>query len=269
VGGKTLLRLGWRSTGLAAALFVVFGPLAGLLIWSVAEKWYWPAGLPQQVGFFYWRRVLTGDAWQHFTLGVEIALVVMVLSLLLTVPLAYALVRFQMPAKPVIMMLFLLPQAFPQLPVFANATVTLYRWNLAGRVPGVILIHLVGALVYSLWILVAVFQSIPPDLEDAARNLGASRLKTFLTVSLPLALPGIIAGGLLVFLYSLDEFTGTLLVGAPFVVTLPVLMYNTSMGYELQIASVTAILLMLPGLLLLLLMERFIKAEYLSAFGRV
>ncbi len=71
--------------------------------------------------------------------------------------------------------------------------------------------------------------------------------RTFLTVSLPLAVPGIVASALLVFLYSLDEFTGTLLVGAPFVTTLPVYMYTASVGYELQIASVTAIVLMVPG----------------------
>ena len=93
--------------------------------------------------------------------------------------------------------------------------------------------------------------------------------RTFLTVSLPLAVPGIVASALLVFLYSLDEFTGTLLVGAPFVTTLPVYMYTASVGYELQIASVTAIVLMVPGALLLLLLERVLKAEYLVFFGQV
>ena len=67
--------------------------------------------------------------------------------------------------------------------------------------------------------------------------------KAFLTVSLPLAVPGLVASALLVFLYSLDEFTGTLLVGAPFVTTLPVYMYTASQGYEMQIASVTALVL--------------------------
>ena len=115
----------------------------------------------------------------------------------------------------------------------------------------------------------AVFRAIAPELEEAACNLGASVTRTFLTVSLPLAVPGIVASALLVFLYSLDEFTGTLLVGAPFVTTLPVYMYTASVGYELQIASVTAIVLMVPGALLLLLLERVLKAEYLVFFGQV
>jgi putative spermidine/putrescine transport system permease protein len=87
-------------------------------------------------------------------------------------------------------------------------------------------------------------------------------------VTLPLSVPGLIAASLLVFLYSLDEFTGTLLIGSPFITTMPVYMYNSAMGYEMQIASITALLLMIPGLLLLFLLERYLKSEYLAAFGR-
>jgi putative spermidine/putrescine transport system permease protein len=57
--------------------------------------------------------------------------------------------------------------------------------------------------------------------------------------------------------------------GAPFVTTLPVYMYTASVGYEPQIASVTAIVLMVPGGLLLLLLERALKTEYLVFFGQV
>jgi putative spermidine/putrescine transport system permease protein len=99
--------------------------------------------------------------------------------------------------------------------------------------------------------------------------LGGSVTRTFATVSLPLAVPGIVASALLGFLYSLDEFTGTPLVGAPFITTLPVYMYTASIGYEPQIASVTALVLMVPCAILLLLIERFLKAEYLAFFGQL
>ena len=57
--------------------------------------------------------------------------------------------------------------------------------------------------------------------------------------------------------------------GAPFVTTLPVYMYTASVGYEMQIASVTALVLMVPGAVLLLLLERVLKAEYLVYLGQV
>jgi putative spermidine/putrescine transport system permease protein len=264
-----MLRATLRMAGTVAAGMVIFLPLSSLLLWSVAERWYWPHLFPQQIGLFYWAKVLQGDMLRALQDGFLIAALVTVLTLLLTVPLAYVLARLPIPFKPLILMVFLLPQAFPQLPVFVNSTTLLYRVNLGGKFWGVVLIHIVGALVFAVWTMTAVFKSVPETLEEAAINLGASRLKAFTSVALPLATPGIIASTLLVFLYSLDEFTGTLLVGSPFVLTLPVYMYRTSVGYELQVASISALLLMVPGIVLLLLLERYMKSEYLSMFGRI
>jgi putative spermidine/putrescine transport system permease protein len=271
-GGRAGVATGWRTLrmgGVVLAAVVIFGPLSSLVIWSFAEKWYWPHLFPQQIGLFYWTKVFQGDMLRALQDGLLIAVAVTILTLLITVPLAYVLARLPIPLKPLILMIFLLPQAFPQLPVFVNSTTLLYRVNLGGTFWGVVLIHMVGALVFAVWTMTAVFRSVPETLEEAAINLGASRLKSFFSVALPLATPGIIASTLLVFLYSLDEFTGTLLVGSPFILTLPVYMYRTSVGYELQVASISALILMMPGLLLLVLLERYMKSEYLSMFGRV
>ena len=264
MGRRTL-----RMAGTVLAAVIIFGPLSSLVIWSFAEKWYWPHLFPQQVGLFYWAKVLQGDMLRALQDGFLIAVVVTILTLLITVPLAYLLARTPIPFKPVILMIFLLPQAFPQLPVFVNSTTLLYRVNQGGKFWGVVLIHMVGALVFAVWTMTAVFKSVPEILEEAAINLGASRLKSFFSVALPLATPGIFASTLLVFLYSLDEFTGTLLVGSPFILTLPVFMYRTSVGYELQVASISALVLMVPGIVLLVLLERYMKSEYLSMFGRI
>lgn len=258
-----------RLSALALAAFIILGPLASLAVWSVAERWTYPSPWPQRFGLRYWGRMLSGDFLEPLQTGLMIAMIVTLIALICAIPLGYALARLRVPGRIVILLAFLLPQAFPQLPVFASATREFYRWGLAGTIPGVILVHLVGGLVFAVWTMTAVFRSIAPDREEAAHNLGASVTRTFLTISLPLAVPGIVASALLVFLYSLDEFTGTLLVGAPFVTTLPVYMYTASVGYELQIASVTAIVLMVPGAVLLLLLERVLRAEYLVFFGQV
>jgi putative spermidine/putrescine transport system permease protein len=251
------------------AAFVIVGPLASLGVWSLAERWTYPSVWPQRFGFRYWARMLSGDFLEPLRLGVIIAVIVTVVALVFAIPLGYALARLAFPGRVLVLLAFLLPQAFPQLPVFASATLEFYRWGLAGTVPGVVLVHLVGGLVFAVWTMTAVFRSIAVELEEAAFNLGASTTRAFVSVSLPLAVPGIVASAVLVFLYSLDEFTGTLLVGAPFVTTLPVYMYTASVGYELQIASVTAIVLMVPGAILLLLLERVLKSEYLVFFGQL
>ena len=89
-----------------------------------------------------------------------------------------------------------------------------------------------------------------------------------ITVTLPLAAPGIMASAMFVFLESLDEFTGTFFVGVPQVTTLPLLLYNASMGGNYQIASITALILLLPSILFMVVVERFLRADVLSRVGQ-
>jgi putative spermidine/putrescine transport system permease protein len=266
---RTLAGLTLRLLAFGLTACIILGPLLSLCVWSLAERWTYPAAWPQRLGFRYWSRMLTADFLDPLKTGLGIAVMVTAAALLCAIPLGYALARLSFPGRTLVLLAFLLPQAFPQLPVFAAATREFYRWGLAGTVAGVVLVHLVGGLVFAVWTMTAVFRAIDPALDEAAHNLGASATRAFLTVSLPLAVPGIVASALLFFLYSLDEFTGTLLVGAPFVTTLPVYMYTASQGYELQIASVTALVLMVPGAVLLLLLERVLRTEYLTFFGQL
>ncbi len=266
---RSPLKLTLRLLAYFITIFVIIGPLSGLVIWSFAEKWYWPNIFPQQWGIAYWVKAFRGDMIHSFTTGLEIAVIATTVVMLISIPLAYVLARYKIPFKTIILALFLLPQAFPSLPIFANLATLFYRWDLAGKMSGVALVHIGAAFIYSIWTMVSVYQSIPKVLEDAAFSLGASRIRTFFDVALPLAGPGIFVSSLLVFLYSLDEFTGTLMIGSPFVKTLPVQMYTASMGYEMQIASVTSLIVTIPGVLLLFFFQRFMKAEYLSSFGRL
>jgi putative spermidine/putrescine transport system permease protein len=89
-----------------------------------------------------------------------------------------------------------------------------------------------------------------------------------ITVTLPLAAPGIMASAMFVFLESLDEFTGTFFVGVPQVTTLPLLLYNASMGGNYQIASITALILLVPSVLFMIVIERFLKADVLAKVGQ-
>jgi ABC-type spermidine/putrescine transport system permease subunit II len=73
-------------------------------------------------------------------------------------------------------------------------------------------------------------------------------------------------------LFSLDHPVfgpdGTYFVGVPDVMTLPLLMFNASMGGNYQIASITALLLLVPSIGFMLVVERFLKADVLAMVGR-
>ncbi|MBU4228569.1 ABC transporter permease subunit [bacterium] len=258
-------------------IFFLFAPLLSLGIWSVALRWYWPHTLPQKIGFDYWLQALgitksltlgAVNVVPAFLLSLGIAIIVVIITMAIAIPAGYALAKLKIPAllKGIILILFLLPRAFPQQPVFLNLMLMFNKIGLTGTVLGVIFVHIVVGLVFAVWITASTFSSIPPELEEAARSVGATRLKAFFKVTLPISTPGLIASAVFVFLTSMDEFTGTFFVGLPFVTTLPMTLYSAS-GSNIQFASVIAILLLIPSILFMIVIQKFLKAEHLGGMG--
>lgn len=259
-----------RAVLLGLFAFIIFGPLLNLVLWAFAERWYFPNKLPSQFGFSFWARVFDprGNAMASLLTSVGIAITTVVACLAVAVPAGLALGRLQLRWRGAIMLVFLLPSAFPNLPVYVNIARVFYELGLNGTVAGVVLVHAAHGLVLAVWISAAAFAAVDKSLEEAARNLGAGAWRCFATVTLPLAAPGIIAGAIFVFLESLDEFTGTYFVGVPDVITLPLLMFNASMGGNYQVASITALLLLVPSVGFMLLVERFLKPNVMAMVGR-
>jgi ABC-type spermidine/putrescine transport system permease subunit II len=276
--GATLGRLAaaplwrWIVRGAVFGLiaFVIFGPIANMLLWTVAERWYFPHKLPLEYGFGFWGRVFAprGGAPESLTNSIVIATGTVLMCLAMAIPAGYALARLSLPARSLILLVFLLPQAFPNLPVYINIARIFYTIELNGTYLGVVLVHTTHGLVYGVWIATAAFAAVDRELEEAARSIGAGPMRTFLTITLPLAAPGIMASAIFVFLESLDEFTGTYFVGAPDVQTLPLLLYSASAGGNYQIASITALILLIPSIGFMLVVERFLRADVLARIGR-
>ena len=195
-----------------------------------------------------------------------IALLTVLISLALAMPAGYALARLRLPLRGACMLLFLLPQAFPSLPVYMNIARIFYGLGLNGTVRA------------SSWSTPSTGSCCGLDrggrLRRGRPRAGAGgaqprrrAARTFVTVTLPLAAPGIAASAIFVFLESLDEFTGTYFVGVPDVTTLPLLLFNASMGGNYQVASITALILLVPSVGFMLVIERFLRAEVLAKVG--
>lgn len=267
-------RIDWlwipRALGLGALAFAIFGPLVNLLLWTVTERWYFPHALPLQYGFSYWGRVFAprGDALGSLWTSIAVACLTVALSLLLAIPAGYALARLKLPFRAVILLMLLVPNAFPNLPIYVNIARIFYEIGLNGTIVGVVLVHTTHGLVYAVWIATASFAAIDGELEEAARSAGAGAMRAFFDIMLPLAAPGLMASAIFVFLDSLDEFTGTYFVGAPDVTTLPLLLYTAGAGGNYQIASITALILLLPSIAFMFVVERFLRADVLAKVGQ-
>jgi ABC-type spermidine/putrescine transport system permease subunit II len=263
--------LAWilRGASLGTIAFLIFGPILNLALWAVAVQWYFPYKLPLTYGLKYWYEVFKprSDAIESLTTSILIALFTVAACLILAIPAGYALARGRLPWRGAILLAFLLPQAIPSLAVYFNVARIFYTFHLNGTITGVVLVHTVHGLVFAVWIAAAAFAAVDRELELAARNMGASALRGFLTVTLPLAAPGIMASAIFVFLESLDEFTGTYFVGVPDVTTLPLLMFTASVAGNYQIAAITALILLVPSVGFMLFIERFLKSDVLAKVG--
>lgn len=257
-------RAGSAALILALGAFIL-GPLLTLVLWAFAAEWFYPSVLPRSLTLDWWPRVLQGsELGSAIGWSFVFAPTVTLASAALCLPAAYAYARFEFPGKRWMMMGLFATNAFPKMGVYIAMAGIMYALHLMGTFAGVVVVQLLNTLVVMTWIPAAAFASVPPSLEEAARDAGAGPVRTFLRITLPLASPGILVALILSFLASLDEAQGTLIVGLPRYVTMPVEMYSLVSTYPGPATAVFAILLTLPSLVLLALVRRHIFSGTLA-----
>ncbi len=251
-------------------LLFILAPLVILFIWAFANAWYYPALLPQSWTFSWWSQILfSSDIGHSILLSFIFAPVVTLVSAIICLPAAYAFARFKFPGQRSLLIALFATNAFPKIGLYITLAGLLYAFNLMDTFWGVVLVQLLNTVVVMTWIPSAAFAAVPRELEDAARDAGAGLWTTFWRVTLPLARSGILVALILAFLSSLDEAQGTLLVGAPDYITMPVQMYSLIAGYPQQAAAVFSIVLSIPSFILLLLVRRHIIGGSLAAGFRL
>lgn len=143
---------------------------------------------------------------RYFFNSVVVATSTTLLNLLLACPAAYAFARFTFPGRRVLLLATLVTQLFPA----AMLLIPLYRlWatlDLFDTYQALIATYLAFSLPLSIWLLTAFFRTIPPELEDAARIDGCSRLGSFWWVVLPLSRPGLAASAVYIYIGLWQEF---------------------------------------------------------------
>lgn len=143
--------------------------------------------------------------WSGALVSVEVAMLTMLLSLALGAPAGYALARYSFRGATTYRLLILLTRAFPVGILALPLAITYIRLGLYDRPLGVALMHTALALPFAVLITASLFQAIPREFEEAAWVFGCSRLRAFVRVVLPLALPGIAAVAIFAFVISWNE----------------------------------------------------------------
>ena len=121
--------------------------------------------------------------------------------------------------------------------------------------------HLIIILPYIVRNTVSVLHVFNWTLEDAASSLGANPIQVFFKVTIPLAKPGIVSGGILAFLYSFDEVALSSLLSSPRFVTLPIRIMNyMELTFDPTLAAIST-LLILGSLIIIVAMDKFVGLD--------
>ena len=269
---------GWSAWSVAIVtlvLLLILLPLGMVFLYAFSTKWFanhwwWP----QEMGTKWILSIFqTENLVNSLINSYVLAAFTTFATLVITFPAAYVLgtrarAATGWPAH-VVETLSNLPLAFPTITV-ALGLIPLYSaLGLMSTFTGIVLCHMIMAVPYALRAMVGSFLMVPPELEEAARNLGASRLYVMRKIYLPLVWSGVLAAGIFAFSWSLNEFVLVLLLGFPDIETIPVQIYQFVGGYYLhpQKAAALGLFLLLPALALMYIVERSLKGASVVPAG--
>jgi len=265
--------LGLAIVGVAALAFML--PIVTAVLWSLVDPdvgWFPPDVVPASLSLANWDHMLAiPELLESLGRSLVIAVLVTLLCTVLGLPTGFSLGRGRARYMRVIEVLVLTPLMMPGIVLAVGLGAMFIRIGLSQTVLGVVLVQTVVILPVTIRIVAATARAIPGDLLDAARNLGAGSFAVGRHVVVPLLIPGILAAALLSFIGSLEEFLLSFVVGMPKVQTLPMLLWAYLGGRSaiLSYAAVVALVLLVPALVVLAVVERFLKQEYLAAgFGK-
>lgn len=255
----------WEYILLAGFLLVFYGPLMNMVSLSFADKYEYPDVIPQTFGLKWWNYILQNkNLVESIGESLVLAIVVTLISLLVCLPAAYALARYQFKGRMLVRLSFLLTNAFPKMGIYTAMAVIFYKLKLIGTFTGVVLVHIVNTMMFMVWIPSGAFRTVHIQQEESARDVGASPVRTFFSITMPLAWPGIIVAVLYTFLGSMEEAQGSLLIGLPNIHTMPSELYGIIMSYADTAGSVFALILLIPSIILLVVFRKYLSAETLS-----
>lgn len=260
---------------IALVVMLILFPLSMVLLYAFATKWFatqwwWP----QEMGMRWVLSIFdTKSLLNALINSYVLATLTTISTLFITFPAAYVLgTRARhivgWPARGV-EMLSNLPLAFPTITVALGLLPLYAALGLMSTFAGIVLCHMILAVPYALRAMIGSFLMVPPELEEAARNLGASRLYVLVKIYLPLVWRGILAGGIFAFSWSLNEFVLVLMLGFPDIETIPVQIYQFVGGYYLhpQRAAALGLFLLLPALAMMYVVERVVKKSAVVPAG--
>lgn len=264
----------WLLLIIGSMILVVL-PIYVMFKYSISDRASWITGgqypipwFPFEPNFDMYTYYLSDSRfWANAWLSVKVSLLTVALSMLFGAPAAYSLARFKFNGKAVLLVLVLSIRLIPDISavipvatIFTNSFLNSFPMELK-----VALSHTILGLPYVIYIAQGVFETIPVDLEEQVLIMGASKFYAFTRVVLPVAIPGLAAGAIYVFLLSWNEFTFSYFITATSsvdVLPLPVYLKSVFGAFTPNPVSVATLSLIvsLPVILFTFVIQKYMIA---------
>lgn len=240
-------RLGWLNIITSGCYVFLYAPIIVLILFSfdesrLAVRWTgftlnWYKSLVEDDGLLSACR----NSLTVATVSVAVASVMGTLA-------AVGLSRYRFRGKEAYRVLVMLPVIIPEIAMAVAALSLFLAMGLSLNLSTVIVSHIVFCVAYVILTVMGRLEGLDPQLEEAARDLGASPFVAFVKVTLPLLAPGIFAGCLLAFVLSLDDFIITQFTSGVGDTTLPLWIFaSVKFGVSPRINALSTILIVVTA----------------------
>jgi len=274
----------WTLTGILIFIAVIFFlviPVSRILVGSFQVEEHGAWTLKNFKSFTIYRTY-----WKSLANSINVSIVASFLTIVIAVPLAFFVSRWNIPGKPYIIALSTIPL---MLPSFISAFVWVLLLGRSGLLTG--LIRAIGIPFESIYGLTGVtfifamqlypyvflmtlsgFNAVDESIEEAGRSLGTGPVKTFIKVSVPLVLPSILSGTLLVFMTAIENFGVPMIIGEqkPFLAVQAYMEFTSDIGSHPGMSYALSVVLILVTMTSLMAQRYYLRKKNFiqSARGR-
>lgn len=198
----------------------------------------------------YYGRFFASESWLTSVFNsVVIALLTALLTMVIAAPAVFTIVRRNFHGKAFARMVVMLPMVVPSIVMALGYYVYYAIIGLNQSYTGLVLAHTAGALPICFLVLTAALKGFDRNIERAASSLGASPLRVFFLVTMPVLRPGFLVGALFSFVHSFDEAVIAIFVSGRSIVTLPRKMFDSLTNEADPVIAVVSTLLLVIVLL--------------------
>ena len=228
-----------------------------------------PSILPKHVDFSNYTDALNEQGLvRGLVNSLQISIYSTILVLIVALPVSYALARFRSRLRPLTNGWILVSQVFPVILIVIPLFMILRPLHLTNTIPGVVIVYMVWSLPFALWMLQGYVAAVPRELEEAASVDGAGRVRTIVSIVMPLLRPGLIATAMFTFISAWNEFFFALvLLQDPQLKTLPLVLARF-VGAEGQVQfgplAAASVLATVPSLVFFAFLQRRLTSGLLS-----